>query len=199
MDSSTVVGLIIGIVLVIVTVFLILTGNSRTKTKFEETHLSSEPPASVDLPTSNQADAQELPTPPQAVIEELPTPPQAVAEELPIPPQAVAQDIPTPVQAVADDLTPPIQAVAEAPVPTKVDDLTLIEGIGPRVASILNLQGITNFTQLASTELPTLEKMLKDNGLQFIKPASWIQQAGLAAEGKMDELKALQDRLIGGR
>ena len=80
-----------------------------------------------------------------------------------------------------------------------MDDLTIIEGIGPKIASLLNQHGITSFTQLAGTPIPDLEKILQENGLQFVKPGSWIEQGRLAAESKMDDLKALQDKLIGGR
>ena len=60
--------------------------------------------------------------------------------------------------------------------------------------------GITgrNTTALVS-DLSFLENLLKQNGLQFTKPASWAEQARLAADGKMDELKALQEKLTGGR
>jgi predicted flap endonuclease-1-like 5' DNA nuclease len=80
-----------------------------------------------------------------------------------------------------------------------VDDLTLIEGIGPRIVGLLQQQGITTFAQLAAVDIPRLEQILQENHLQFIKPDSWPEQARLASEGKMTELKALQDRLIAGR
>jgi predicted flap endonuclease-1-like 5' DNA nuclease len=89
--------------------------------------------------------------------------------------------------------TPPVPAVG------KVDDLTLVEGIGPKIAGILNQHDIKTFAQLAATNVATLENILKENALQFTNPGSWPEQARLAAEGKMDELKALQEKLIGGR
>ena len=79
------------------------------------------------------------------------------------------------------------------------DDLVLIEGIGPKIAVLLNQQGIKTFAQLAATPVPVLQKILQDNGLNFIKPDSWPEQGRLAAAGKMDELKALQDKLVAGR
>ncbi len=92
-------------------------------------------------------------------------------------------------------------AVAAAPAleTAAVDDLIIIEGIGPKIAGLLNQHGITTFAGLAAAEVTVLETLLKENGLQFVKPASWPEQARLAAEGKMDELKALQDRLVAGR
>lgn len=83
--------------------------------------------------------------------------------------------------------------------PAKPDDLVIIEGIGPKIAGLLAQQGIATFAQLAAVDIPRLEKILKENGLQFAKPDSWPEQARLAAEGRMDELKALQDKLVAGR
>jgi predicted flap endonuclease-1-like 5' DNA nuclease len=94
---------------------------------------------------------------------------------------------------------PETMRAAPAPAPARIDDLTIIEGIGPKIASLLKQAGITSFAQLAAAEISFLEKLLKDNGLQFTKPASWPEQARLAAEGKMDDLKALQDKLVAGR
>lgn len=90
-------------------------------------------------------------------------------------------------------------AVKTAAVPLKADDLVIIEGIGPKIAVLLKKNGITTFAQLAAANVADLEKMLKAAGLQFAKPASWPKQAALAAQGKMDELKALQEKLVAGR
>ncbi len=78
-------------------------------------------------------------------------------------------------------------------------DLTLIEGIGPKIARILRNNGITTFTELAASDIPLLEKLLKENGLHFVKPHSWPEQARLAGAGKIDELKALQEKLVAGK
>lgn len=92
--------------------------------------------------------------------------------------------------------------VATAPEPVahiKADDLTLIEGIGPKIATVLQGVGIKTFAQLAHTELAMLEATLKAANLRLADPASWPEQAKLAADGKFDELKTLQDNLKGGR
>lgn len=75
----------------------------------------------------------------------------------------------------------------------QLDDLTLIEGVGPKINQLLNQAGIQTFSQLAATEI------LDDADLRFIDPASWPEQAQLAAQGKMAELEAMQARLKGGR
>ena len=83
----------------------------------------------------------------------------------------------------------------------KMDDLKLIEGIGPKIADILQEAGIHTFKQLAEKDVESLREILDDAGSQFAShdPTSWPEQAELAALGKMDELKKLQDELQGGR
>jgi small subunit ribosomal protein S1 len=81
------------------------------------------------------------------------------------------------------------------------DDLVIVEGIGPKIAEILNNNGITTFAQLAATEPTQIRTWLDEAGPQFQvhDPASWPLQAGLAAEGKMDELNAWQAEHKGGK
>jgi predicted flap endonuclease-1-like 5' DNA nuclease len=87
-----------------------------------------------------------------------------------------------------------------APAPgSRPDDLTRLEGIGPKVKALLQEAGIATFAQLASADVSRLKEILDANDLQFMDPASWPEQAKLAAEGKVEELKILQDSLKGGR
>ncbi len=79
------------------------------------------------------------------------------------------------------------------------DDLASLEGIGPKVNTILQQAGIQTFAQLAKADVEKLKEILTANGLQFMDPTSWPEQAGLAAQGKQEELMALQARLKGGR
>lgn len=80
----------------------------------------------------------------------------------------------------------------------KKDDLVIIEGIGPKIAKAFNRAGILTFKQLAETPVEKLRQILHDAKYPG-EPDTWPQQARLAAEGKMDELKKLQDSLIAGR
>lgn len=91
-------------------------------------------------------------------------------------------------------------AVSESAAPAKPDDLKKIEGIGPKISSILNDAGIATFAQLAATSVATLNKIVReDAGITIAFPDSWPEQAALAAAGKWDELQHLQDNLKGGR
>ena len=83
----------------------------------------------------------------------------------------------------------------------KADKLTLIEGVGPKIEELLNADGIVTFADLASAKVATLSAILEKAGSRYAmhKPNSWPKQARLARDGKMDELKKLQDELDGGK
>ncbi len=79
----------------------------------------------------------------------------------------------------------------------KGDDLKKIEGIGPKIAETLNANGIVTFADLAKADPKQIAEFIKDVRGNHV-PDTWPKQAGLAADGKWDELKELQDRLDGG-
>jgi len=80
------------------------------------------------------------------------------------------------------------------------DDLKIIEGVGPKIATVLADAGITTFTQLAGTDPEQLEKIVRDDaGIKAANPASWPEQAAFAASGNWDGLEKMQKRLIAGR
>ena len=83
--------------------------------------------------------------------------------------------------------------------PKIADDLTIIEGIGPRVAKVLNDIGINTFEELANADPVTVQQALNTAGMRYMDPAGWIEQARLAASGDMDGLARLQSELRGGR
>ena len=80
------------------------------------------------------------------------------------------------------------------------NDLTIVEGIGPKINELFNSAGIKTFVQLAAATVPQMRKILDDGGSRFriANPSTWAQQAALAAENKWDELKKLQDKLSAG-
>lgn len=82
-----------------------------------------------------------------------------------------------------------------------VDDLTRIEGIGPKVCSVLLEQGITQYSQLARVPVGLIKRTLRSQGKPFsmIDPQSWPAQAALAANGQWDALQSMQKHLVGGR
>lgn len=87
----------------------------------------------------------------------------------------------------------------EAPSPVQSDDLTKIEGIGPKIAEHLFAAGITRFDQLAQTNAQQLNDLLIAGGFSGQNPETWADQAQLAATGQWDQLSEWQDQLMGGR
>ncbi|MEO8819212.1 MAG: 50S ribosomal protein L17 [Ginsengibacter sp.] len=83
----------------------------------------------------------------------------------------------------------------------KGDDLTKIEGIGPKAAEVLHEAGINSFAKIAESKAEDIKEILEKSGGHFNAqdPTSWPEQAQLAADEKWDELKELQDKLIAGR
>jgi F-type H+-transporting ATPase subunit gamma len=80
------------------------------------------------------------------------------------------------------------------------DDLTKIEGIGPKMSSALNDAGIYSFSQLANATEEELRIAIEKAGLRLAPGiGTWAKQAKLAADGAWDELQAYQDKLVGGR
>ena len=79
------------------------------------------------------------------------------------------------------------------------DDLIKIEGVGPKVASVLKQAGITTFETLANADPTEVQRILNEAGLQMMNPEGWIEQARLAAQGDWAALERLQGELKGGR
>jgi hypothetical protein len=79
------------------------------------------------------------------------------------------------------------------------DDLTKIEGIGPKVAKVLGDAGIKTFDGLAHADISSVQKILNDAGMQMMNPEGWVEQAKLAAKGDWSAFEKLQSELKGGR
>ena len=86
------------------------------------------------------------------------------------------------------------------PAATKADDLTMIEGVGPKIAELLNESGIHSFSDLAAADAEKIKEILVAQGglMATRNPTTWPQQARMAADGQWDELKKWQDELDGG-
>ena len=82
----------------------------------------------------------------------------------------------------------------------KADDLKKIEGAGPKAAEALVNAGYETFAKVAKAKPEELSNVLSEasSRLAHIVTDTWPKQAKLAADGKWDELKALQEKLDGG-
>ncbi len=102
---------------------------------------------------------------------------------------------------VKKEATPSVKKSAPTSKPAKKDDLTKIEGIGPKIAELLVASGIDTFATLGASKKSSLTSILDAAGSRYAvhDPSSWAQQAKLANTGKWDQLATLQAQLKGGK
>ena len=95
---------------------------------------------------------------------------------------------------------PSVKTTTAEPV-AKTDDLTVIEGIGPKIAELLIAGGIRTFKELAAAKPAAVKAILDAAGkrYQMHDPATWPKQAALARDGKTAELAKLQGELKAGK
>lgn len=96
----------------------------------------------------------------------------------------------------------PKTATATKSAPPAVDNLKIVEGIGPKIERLLNAEGIYTFVQLSSADMSRLRGIMAAEGSKFLAihdPATWPKQAKLAAEERWDDLTTYKDQLKGGR
>ncbi len=159
----------------------------------EEVAKVAETPAAekIEVPAAEETPA------PEPVKEEAPAAP---AEEV-----AKVAETAAPVEEVAKvaETTPAAEPVVEEKpaADAKPDDLKKIEGIGPKIAELINNAGILTFAQLADTSADRLKEILTEAGSRYTMhdPTTWPAQSKMAADGEWDKLKVWQDELDGGK
>jgi small subunit ribosomal protein S1 len=80
----------------------------------------------------------------------------------------------------------------------KGDDLTKIEGIGPKIAEVLAENGVDTFAKLADAKDVDVQEMIKDVRGNH-DAGTWNEQAALARDEKWEELEKMQEELDGGK
>ncbi|MEN1784207.1 MAG: 30S ribosomal protein S2 [Bacteroidota bacterium] len=93
-----------------------------------------------------------------------------------------------------------VETPAEAPKAVATDDLTKIEGVGPKAAEALVAAGLATFEAIAKAEVDNMKSILTAASprLAHLDPTSWSKQAKMAADGEWDALKTWQDNAKGG-
>lgn len=101
-------------------------------------------------------------------------------------------------KAAAKKATP---AAKKTTTKASANNLTKIEGIGPKLSSVLMEAGVDSYATLSKTDVEKLREILVSAGSRYkmFDPSTWPEQAALAAAEKWDELKTLQDSLDGGK
>lgn len=145
-------------------------------------------PKTDAMPATNPANA------PNKLVE-TPAPAKKAAK-----PAKVAPAKPAPAKAMATATIDIAAAKAAGFTLKNANDLTVIEGIGPKINELFHNNGIQSFAELASATAPQMRTILDAGGSRFriANPSTWAQQAALAAENKWTELKKLQTALSGG-
>ena len=93
------------------------------------------------------------------------------------------------------------RAMATTSLDVRFRNLKIIEGIGPKIESLLKDSGIETVQDLASSKVADLKDILQGAGSKYRihDPTTWPDQAKLAANEEWEKLKTYQDYLIGGR
>ncbi len=166
------------------------------KSKNTETENKLTPPpapaAKVASPPAASAPVMKAASTPTPAVKKAP-----VKKATPAKPKAKAKPKAAPTKAVAIDL----KAARAAGIKIKsADDLTVIEGIGPKINELFKNAGLKTFAQVSTATIPQMRKILDDGGARFriANPSTWAKQAKLASNNKWDALKKLQDDLSGG-
>ena len=131
--------------------------------------------------SSKKKEALDKPEPTPAKVDTKPNP---VVAKVP----NVEVDVEATQKAVANDTT------------SEADDLTKIEGVGPKAAEALVAAGMTSYADIAKGDAEKIKEILTESSsrMAHLDPTSWPKQAKMAAEGKWDELQAWQDSVKGG-
>ncbi|MGL5929213.1 MAG: hypothetical protein ACRCY8_09765, partial [Dermatophilaceae bacterium] len=119
-----------------------------------------------------------------------------------IEPEATPSEEPEATPDAEPEATPDVAAGAAAlGVKLQADDLTAVEGIGPKIRDLIHATGVRTWRALSRTEVAALQQMLDAAGPRFRvhNPGTWPRQAGLLADGRWEEFKQLKASLRGGR
>jgi small subunit ribosomal protein S2 len=92
------------------------------------------------------------------------------------------------------------KAKVKKAVKADADDLTKIEGIGPKAAEALSNAGIDSYAKLAKANADKIKEILTEasSRMAHLDPGSWPKQAKMAADGNWDELLDWQEKAKGG-
>lgn len=104
-------------------------------------------------------------------------------------------------EAKEEKAAPAAKAATATATKKAADKLNKIEGIGPKIASVLNEAGIDSFAALSTKTPEEIREILDaaEGNFKAHDPGTWPKQAEMAAAGNWDELKAWQDELNGGK
>ena len=145
----------------------------------------------------------------EETVEEVAEAAEEVAEEVEEAVEEVVEEAAPEVEAAVEEVVEEAapEVVEEAPAEeapaaeVEADDLTKIEGIGPKIKELLINGGLPTFAAVAAATPEQIKEILTNAGARYARhnPGTWPKQAEMAAAGQWDELKKWQDELDGGK
>ena len=76
----------------------------------------------------------------------------------------------------------------DAEMASEPDDLTRLNGIGPKISKILQSATITTYSQLAQMDSAQIQAVLEASDIRLARFETWPEQAKLAAAGDWEGL-----------
>ena len=146
----------------------------------------------------------------QAAEKETATVKEKVAAKEEVQQAAAAEEVKETVAEVVEEAAETVQEEAakeeskkkEAPKKESksADDLTKIEGVGPKAAEALVNAGLDTYEKLAKGKAEDIKEILTaaSSRMAHLDPTSWPKQAKMAADGEWDALKEWQDKAKAG-
>lgn len=183
----------------------------QTFTKIAALSLQNATPTSGSATTPRLKAMPDMAAPPKVTA--VPAPVPAKAEQPPVrikaapkpkvekPAPPVEAAVPAPSASVAEVAAPAPKA-SRAKKTSGGDDLTVIEGLGPKSAQALIAAGITTFAQIAAMSGDELQEIVKVQAKVRIldgQTKTWPKQAKFLVEGDEAGFKQYTEHLVGGR
>ncbi len=93
------------------------------------------------------------------------------------------------IEEVKDTVIDTVENITQS---AQVDDLKVIDGVGPKLEGILNEAGIKSYKDLAKISDQKLQSIIDQAGSRYRmhNPKNWKTQANFALSGKFDDLTA---------
>lgn len=139
-------------------------------------------------------------TPEAEALDAAPVEEAATVEDTTAGKQQVGGDAAAPAQDTLEQVAAeavPVAAESSAAAPAADEDLTRINGVGPKLAEAMQAAGINTYAQIAGMTEDELNERLAATGVRYVKASvkSWPEQARFAAKADWDGLKNYQESL----
>lgn len=115
-------------------------------------------------------------------------------------PQPKSKSLVKPEKIISESFNP-VSAKTALGKKVSLDDLKIVEGIGPKIEGLFHNFDIKTWKALSETSADTCQKVLDSGGKRYRihDPASWPMQAKMAHEGHWEQLAQWQEKHRAGK